>query len=63
MKGTKRKPEQKAYKQGYQQGIKGHSQENCPYRNNEVRGQWLGGWRQGHADYVAGFRGDESTMH
>lgn len=46
----------RAYKLGYNQGIKGHNKETCPYFETDKRAQWLGGWRDGHVDYVAGYR-------
>ncbi len=56
MKRAKRDRTERAYKLGYNQGIKGHAKERCPYHETEKRGQWMGGWRQGHANYVAGYR-------
>ena len=56
MRTAKRDKDKRAYKQGYKQGIKGHSQQLCPYTQEEVRGFWLGGWRQGRCDRSDGFR-------
>lgn len=56
MKRAKRDITQRAYKQGRNQGLKGHPKEECPYQEADKRGQWMGGWRLGHADYVAGYR-------
>lgn len=56
MKRAKRDMTERAYKLGYNQGLKGHAKERCPYHETEKRGQWMGGWRQGHAFYVAGYR-------
>ncbi|MGE3318508.1 MAG: ribosome modulation factor [Candidatus Berkiella sp.] len=55
MKRVKRDMTHRAYKQGYNQGVKGHTK-RCPFSESDKRGQWLGGWRDGHADYVAGYR-------
>lgn len=56
MKRVKRDMTHRAYKLGYNQGVKGHTKERCPFFESDKRGQWLGGWRSGHADYVAGYR-------
>lgn len=56
MKRLKRDREQRAYKHGYNQGLKGHSKEICPYDEVDKRSQWIGGWMIGHAQYVAGYR-------
>lgn len=56
MRTVKRDMTQRAYKQGYTQGLKGHAKEVCPYSAMEKRGLWLGGWRIGHSEYVAGYR-------
>lgn len=47
----------RAYKKGYIQGLKGHSDTLCPFSSDlSKRGEWLGGWRKGHAEYLAGYR-------
>lgn len=56
MNRAKRDQTQRAYKLGYNQGLKGHAKERCPYDEPDKRGQWMGGWRMGHASYVAGYR-------
>lgn len=53
---VKRDLSQHAYKLGFNQGLKGHSREYCPFELAEKRGEWMGGWRKGHASYVAGYR-------
>lgn len=55
---AKRNTENRAYKLGYTQGAKGHAKEGCPYFESNKRGAWMGGWRQGHASFVAGYRLD-----
>ena len=56
MKRSKRTQE-RAYKKGYIQGLKGHSQELCPFNSDLTRrADWLGGWRKGRAEYTAGYR-------
>lgn len=57
MKRAKRDRVQRAYKQGYKQGLKNHSSEACPYTlSTPERGEWMAGWRLGHASYTAGYR-------
>ncbi|MFI4937351.1 MAG: ribosome modulation factor [Candidatus Berkiellales bacterium] len=57
MKRAKRSNSDRAFKLGYIQGSRGHSKDLCPFHTAaEKRDQWIGGWRVGHADYVAGFR-------
>ncbi len=56
MRRVKRNMDKRAYKHGYRQGLLGHSREGCPYFIADKRGEWLGGWRIGHAEYVAGYR-------
>ncbi len=56
MKRVKRDLGKRAYKQGYNSGLKGHTAGLCPYSSTDEKGQWLGGWRVGHSDRVAGFR-------
>jgi ribosome modulation factor len=56
MRRVKRNKDKRAYKHGYNQGLKGHAKEGCPFSELDKKGQWLGGWRLGHAEYVAGYR-------
>jgi ribosome modulation factor len=56
MKRIKRDKTERAYKLGYIQGSRGHAKTLCPFQESDKRGQWMGGWRTGHADYVAGYR-------
>lgn len=46
---SKRNPEERAYKHGYFEGLKHHSDVNCPY-SLKKRAQWLAGYRQGRRD-------------
>jgi ribosome modulation factor len=58
----KKRANGQAYKKGYVQGLKGHSNSLCPFASDLTRrGEWLGGWRKGHSEYVSGFR--EGTAH
>lgn len=54
MRRAKRDTSARAFKLGYMQGIKGHPKE-CPFQETTKRGEWMGGWRVGHAYYVAGY--------
>lgn len=55
MKRVKRNKTERAHKLGYNQGLKGHAKEICPFAAPQRRAQWLGGWREGHAAFVAGY--------
>jgi ribosome modulation factor len=56
MNRAKRDKTERAYKLGYNQGLKGHAKERCPFNELQMRRVWMGGWREGHAYYVAGYR-------
>ncbi|MFC0444824.1 ribosome modulation factor [Pseudidiomarina halophila] len=45
MKRQKRDRLERAHAKGFQAGVAGRSKELCPYQNQEIRCQWLGGWR------------------
>ena len=45
MKRQKRDRLERAHAQGFKAGVAGGSKELCPYQNQEIRSQWLGGWR------------------
>lgn len=47
MKRHKRDRSERAYSNGFQSGIKGHSQDFCPYEEAIPREVWLTGWREG----------------
>lgn len=47
MRRQKRDRSQRAYSNGFQSGIKGHSKDFCPYEEASHREQWLSGWREG----------------
>ena len=46
MKRQKRDRLTRAHHQGYKAGIEGRSSDNCPYNRPDIRGSWLGGWRE-----------------
>ena len=57
MKRMKRDKTERAYKLGFNQGLKGHTKETCPFTEaSEQWEQWMGGWRIGRTSYVAGYR-------
>ena len=56
MKKHKRNKKERAYSKGYQNGIYGKSNENCPHYQPETRFAWLNGWRDGWADRSEGYR-------
>ncbi len=45
MKRQKRDRLERANSQGFKAGVAGRSKELCPYQGNDVRSEWLGGWR------------------
>jgi ribosome modulation factor len=50
MNRQKRDREDRAHTRGYQAGISGRSKEHCPYQNDIIKSQWLGGWREAIED-------------
>lgn len=47
----------RAFKLGFNQGAHGHPKEICPFHSQyNKRAEWMSGWREGHASYVAGYR-------
>lgn len=54
MKRQKRDRYDRAFSKGYQAGIAGRSKENCPYTNNDIKSEWLGGWREAITDRQQG---------
>lgn len=56
MKRPKRDKLDRAYHNGYKSGIRGHSEDGCPYQSSTVcRGEWYGGWREGRKHYLKGY--------
>ena len=53
MKTSKRDPAERAYKQGYNEGLKHHSDNNCP-ENAKKRAIWLAGFREGRRSRIEG---------
>jgi ribosome modulation factor len=54
-KRQRRNPVQRAYNKGLLAGRRGHSSEDCPHSELGKKGSWLEGWRQGRAQFVAGY--------
>jgi ribosome modulation factor len=54
MKRQKRDRQDRAYSRGYQAGVSGRSKENCPYQDNGIKSEWLGGWREAISDKQQG---------
>lgn len=58
----KRNKSDRAHKKGYLAAIRGRSIDQCPYTGNaDLRGNWLGGWREGRPEYLQGYISD--TVH
>ena len=57
MKRMKRDMTERAFKLGFNQGLKGHSKDTCPFGvASDKWEQWTAGWREGRTNYVAGYR-------
>lgn len=54
MKKQKRNVQRRAYLRGYMAGIRGKSRDEAPV---QLRADWLGGWRDGRADFWDGRTG------
>ena len=57
MKSQKRDIHQRAFKRGYDAGIKGRPKDICPLHQNDVKQDWLAGWREGRQDFWDGLTG------
>ncbi len=57
MKRQKRDLTTRAYARGYRVGLSGKSRELCPADEGDARQNWMGGWRQGRADFWDGYTG------
>lgn len=53
-KRVKRDPVKRAYNHGYSAGLKGLSDDACPFSELDKRGSWFGGWRLGREDMMQG---------
>ena len=54
MKRVKREKITRVFSKGYQQGVHGRSQHQCPYEGSTTKQQWLAGWREGRQDFWSG---------
>ena len=54
MHSIKRDKIDKAYKQGYRAGIRGHSQDLCNHFEEDARAAWFNGWREGKDQNFSG---------
>ncbi len=55
MKRQKRDMNERAFQRGYKAGLGGRHQDTCPHSRDDVRMQWLSGWRQGRSDHWDGY--------
>lgn len=55
MKKQKRDLQERAYQRGYRAGLDGRRSDICPHVQEEMRQQWLSGWREGRNDHWDGF--------
>jgi len=59
---AKRDSHERAYKNGYNAGIKGLDDDHCPYETKlEERAYWFDGWRSGRTDFWNGYRTEHDT--
>ena len=57
MRRQKRDMNSRAFDKGYQAGLAGRSQDDCPHADDQHRTHWLSGWREGRADNWDGLTG------
>ena len=57
MKRQKRDKTERAYTKGYNTGVSGRANDNCPHDETSQRQAWLNGWRDGWSDHVEGYTG------
>lgn len=57
MKRHKRERNDLLYSRGFHAGIKGRSQEVCPYQDINLRQYWMAGWRDGRSNEREGYQG------
>lgn len=55
MKRQKRDMTDRAYQKGYQAGFSGRNKDACPHHQQNLRQQWLSGWREGRTDNWSGY--------
>ena len=57
MRRQKRDMSSRAFQRGYQAGIGGRSNDQCPHTQSDQRQSWLSGWREGRSDQWDGLTG------
>ncbi|ODC05364.1 ribosome modulation factor [Terasakiispira papahanaumokuakeensis] len=62
MKRQKRDRTQRVFIRGYQAGLSGRSKDACPSQQDDLRQDWINGWREGREDRWSGFKG-VSAIH
>lgn len=50
-----------AYNQGYQLGLSGKGEQDCPYEEDELAASWEAGWDDGYEQYQADQNNNEGT--
>lgn len=61
MRRQKRDMNERAFQRGYQAGLGGRSNEDCPHESEAPRQFWLSGWREGRSDQWDGLTGISSV--
>lgn len=54
MRKLKRDLHERAYQRGYHAGLDGRHQDLCPHQEDDMRAQWMAGWREGRDDNWSG---------
>ena len=57
MRRQKRDLSERAYQKGYLAGVNGKHKERCPHEQEQIKQQWLTGWREGRTDQWDGYTG------
>ena len=57
MKRKKRDLSDRAFQKGYSAGVNGKNKGHCPHEQENMKQQWLTGWREGRSDQWDGFTG------
>ena len=57
MKKQKRDRSSSLFNRGFQAGLIGKSQHECPVQLTELRSHWMSGWREGREAHWSGMSG------
>lgn len=57
MKRQKRDRSSTLFNRGFQAGLYGKSQSDCPVQTPELRSHWMSGWREGREAHWSGMSG------